>query len=131
MKKILSGYLIGTLFLIGCSANEEQSPSSNQDASNNSEDPQQEELSLSIEGLEVMVENLDVPCSIEKSDSTFYLTERTGTIVKIEGEEVERQRVELEEEVPTASEAGLLGVFVMGRPSLFHNLVIQNTLLIT
>ncbi|REJ09108.1 quinoprotein glucose dehydrogenase [Halobacillus trueperi] len=56
-----------------------------------------------------MAENLKVPWSIQKSEDTFYLTERSGNIVKIEEGEVERQRVELEEEVSTASEAGLLG----------------------
>lgn len=109
MKKILSGYLIGILFLIGCSANDEQNSSSNQDSTNNLEDTQQEETSLPVENLEVIAENLDVPWSIEKLEEKFYLTERPGSIVKIEGEEVERQRVELEKELATASEAGLLG----------------------
>jgi glucose/arabinose dehydrogenase len=96
--------LITAVFLIaGCSENEQQ------DSYNNLEDTQQEELSFPVEGLEVIVENLDVPWSIEKLEDIFYLTERSGNIVKIEGGEVERQSVELEREISTASEAGLLG----------------------
>ncbi|MFD1452799.1 PQQ-dependent sugar dehydrogenase [Oceanobacillus sojae] len=109
MKKILSGHLIGLLFLIGCSPNDEQpSPGSNENTSDNAGDSQ-EELNLSIEGLEVIAENLDVPWSIEQIEDTFYVTERTGSIVRIENGEAERQDVELEHEVSTASEAGLLG----------------------
>ncbi|WP_208639655.1 PQQ-dependent sugar dehydrogenase [Halobacillus trueperi] len=99
MKKILA-LSITTVFLIaGCSENEQP------DSSDNPE----EESSLPVEDVEVMAENLKVPWSIQKSEDTFYLTERSGNIVKIEEGEVERQRVELEEEVSTASEAGLLG----------------------
>ncbi|KIL48375.1 quinoprotein glucose dehydrogenase [Jeotgalibacillus campisalis] len=59
--------------------------------------------------LEVVAENLETPWSIDKLDDVFYVTEREGSIVKIEEGQTERQRVELEEEVSTASEAGLLG----------------------
>ncbi|WP_152658458.1 sorbosone dehydrogenase family protein [Oceanobacillus sp. CFH 90083] len=102
MKKIFSGYLIGVLFLIGCSANEEQGTS-------DSEETPQEESSVPIEGLEVIAENLDVPWSMELIEDTFYVTERAGSIVRIENGASERQEVELEHEVSTASEAGLLG----------------------
>lgn len=93
---------------MACSANNKQNPPGNQNSPNNLEDSK-EEVSSTIEGLEVIAENLDVPWSIEKSDNTFYLTERPGSIVKIEEGEVERQKVELEQEVSTVSEAGLLG----------------------
>lgn len=62
------------LFLIGCTANDEQ-PSENETNENTSE----EEEALPIEGLEVVAENLDVPWSIEKLEDTFYLTERSGS----------------------------------------------------
>ncbi|MYL71741.1 quinoprotein glucose dehydrogenase [Halobacillus litoralis] len=91
MKKIIT-LLISTFFFIaGCSDNK------------------QEESPLPVEGLEVIADNLEVPWSIEKREDTFYLTERSGNIVKIKDGEVERQSVELEEDVSTASEAGLLG----------------------
>lgn len=59
--------------------------------------------------LVVIAENLKAPWSIDKVGSTFYVTERTGSIIKIENGEMERQSVELEKELATASEAGLLG----------------------
>ncbi|WP_176449618.1 sorbosone dehydrogenase family protein [Lentibacillus sp. CBA3610] len=104
VKKImLVPCLLGILFLVGCSENEQQN------SSNEQENSQQEELSLPVESLEVIAENLEVPWSIEKLEDTFYLTERSGSIVEIGNGEVERQTVELEQEVSTASEAGLLG----------------------
>jgi len=59
--------------------------------------------------LEVIAENLSVPWSIEKLGETFYLSERTGSIVKIENGKMERQRVQLEKPLAQAAEAGLLG----------------------
>jgi glucose/arabinose dehydrogenase len=59
--------------------------------------------------LEVIMENLEVPWSIEKLGDTFYLTERAGHIIKIENGKMERQEVELQKELSTAAEAGLLG----------------------
>ena len=59
--------------------------------------------------LEMIAENLEAPWSIEKNENTFYLTERPGNIMKLENGLIERQSVELEKELATASEAGLLG----------------------
>ncbi|WP_237417355.1 PQQ-dependent sugar dehydrogenase [Halobacillus litoralis] len=95
MKKLLTLSITVFFFIAGCS--------------DNPDDNKQEETSLPTEGLEVIADNLEVPWSIEKVEDTFYFTERSGNIVKIEDGEVERQSVELEEEVSTASEAGLLG----------------------
>ncbi|MBD8026203.1 sorbosone dehydrogenase family protein [Ureibacillus sp. Re31] len=61
------------------------------------------------ENTSVVADELNIPWSIDKKDDTFYLSERTGSIVKIENGEVERQKVELEKDLATASEAGLLG----------------------
>jgi glucose/arabinose dehydrogenase len=62
------------------------------------------------EKLTVLAENLTIPWSIEKEKNTFYITEREGTIAKIENGEVERQAVQLDQELSTAAEAGLLGL---------------------
>lgn len=59
--------------------------------------------------LEVIASNLQIPWSIDKSGNTFYLSERVGNVVKIENGRVERQSVNLEKPLSTASEAGLLG----------------------
>ncbi|TDL31227.1 sorbosone dehydrogenase family protein [Jeotgalibacillus sp. S-D1] len=69
----------------------------------------QEEGTVPVQDVEVVAENLEVPWSFEKLEDTIYLTERAGSIVKIENGQTERQSVELEEELSTASEAGLLG----------------------
>lgn len=62
-----------------------------------------------ITDLTVLAENLEVPWSIGKANDVFYVTERPGTIVKIENGEVNRQNVELDNEVSNEAEAGLLG----------------------
>ncbi|SFJ42827.1 Glucose/arabinose dehydrogenase, beta-propeller fold [Halobacillus dabanensis] len=98
MKKILSIIVLTLLFIGGCSENEQQNSGSEQ-TTNGQENPE----------VEVVTENLDVPWSIEKHNDTFYIIERPGNIVKIEEGEVIRQNVELEKEIATASEAGLLG----------------------
>lgn len=67
------------------------------------------ENSQTAESTEVLAENLEIPWSIEKEDDTFYMTEREGTIVQLEDGDLNRQQVDLDEEVSTASEAGLLG----------------------
>lgn len=115
LKKIIATSITAILLIAGCSENEQR------DSSNDLEDTKQEELSLPVEDIEVIADNLDVPWSIEKLGDILYLTERSGNIVKIEGGEVERQRVELEQEVSTASEAGLLG-FVLAPNSSESNL---------
>jgi len=65
-------------------------------------------------GLETIVEHLESPWSIDRHNDTFYLTERTGSIVKADAEGDERQEVELSDELSNASEAGLLG-FVLSQ----------------
>ncbi|WP_420799142.1 PQQ-dependent sugar dehydrogenase [Metasolibacillus meyeri] len=101
MHKIIAVSIAATILASGCFGKEQQNAPT---ISNNT----QQEMPSSVE-LEVIVENLNIPWSIEKQGDTFYLTERVGSIVKIEGEKVERQRVVLEKELSTASEAGLLG----------------------
>lgn len=59
--------------------------------------------------IEVIASNLQIPWAINKVGNTFYLSERSGNIVKIENGKVIRQAVELEQPLSTAAEAGLLG----------------------
>lgn len=89
--------------LVGCSSNKQQ------DVGHNGNEQNAIPSQLENAELEALAVNLNVPWSIEKVKNTFYLTERSGTIVKIENGEMERQSVELEKEIATASEAGLLG----------------------
>lgn len=103
MKNITLLMVLMTL-LAGCFSKTQQTTVQNEQ--NNTSNQQQHNE------LEVIAENLNIPWSIEAANGTFYLTERTGSIVKIENG-IERQRVELKKELATASEAGLLG-FVLG-----------------
>lgn len=83
MKKML---LLATLLLVGC--NEEDVPN---------------------DELQIVAQQLSAPWAIDKHDGTFYVTERTGAIVAITGNDAVRQQVILKRELSTASEAGLLG----------------------
>lgn len=60
-------------------------------------------------GIETVAQGLDTPWSIARSNDVFYLSERPGKIIKIDGNKKTEQQVELEKEVSTAAEAGLLG----------------------
>lgn len=103
MKKAIAISIITIFLIAGCSENEQQN------SLKELESDQQEQSSVPALEQEVIAEDLEVPWSIEKQGNTFYLTERPGNIVKIEDGKVVRQRVELEKELATAAEAGLLG----------------------
>ncbi|CAG9606758.1 PQQ-dependent sugar dehydrogenase [Pseudoneobacillus rhizosphaerae] len=57
----------------------------------------------------VLADNLEVPWSIQKAGDVFYISERPGSIVKVEDGEQVRQRVNLGRPLSEESEAGLLG----------------------
>lgn len=71
--------------------------------------PLTDENTKQADELEIVAENLDVPWSIDETNGTFYLSQRAGSIAKIENGEVEVQQVDLEQTISEASEAGLLG----------------------
>lgn len=98
MKKPFVGLGIALLCITGCSTNEKQPAS----IANNS--------SQTMGQYKTIVTNLEAPWSITKSGGIFYITERTGHIVKVEQGKVIRQDVKLEQTLSTASEAGLLGL---------------------
>lgn len=93
----MAAFLPLTFLFASCSTNE------------TSQENEMTENSQTAESTEVLAENLEIPWSIEKEDDTFYMTEREGTIVQLEDGDLNRQQVDLDEEVSTASEAGLLG----------------------
>ncbi|MFC0471912.1 sorbosone dehydrogenase family protein [Halalkalibacter kiskunsagensis] len=111
MKKVFVIPMFLLLLNAGCTQNDQQNPGTEPgNTSGELENEGQEEQMVSFENLEVIVENLDIPWSIEKLEDTFYLTERPGYIIRMENGEIERQSVELEKNISTAPEAGLLGV---------------------
>lgn len=98
MKK---GFLLLTvLFLAACSGGNERETI---------DEDEMGEAAVTATGREVVAENLQVPWSINKMGQTFYISERNGTVMKIEGDRQSRQKVELEKTLATAAEAGLLG----------------------
>jgi len=98
--KYLAAFMLAIPFMAGCSEGEQQTTGIAQE--NSVDDPKNQRY-------EVLAENLEAPWSIEKLGNTFYLTERAGSIVKVESGKMVRQSVEFEKEISTASEAGLLG----------------------
>ncbi|GLC89080.1 PQQ-dependent sugar dehydrogenase [Lysinibacillus piscis] len=103
MEKLLTLSIATFLLTAGCAENVQPT------FSKSSEQTQPQQSASSVESLDILAENLNVPWSIVKQGETFYLTERSGSIAKVVNGKVERQRVILEKEVSTASEAGLLG----------------------
>jgi glucose/arabinose dehydrogenase len=74
-----------------------------------SKEQQEDEAIVLQPEIEVVAETLRVPWSINKVNETFYVSERTGSIVKIDNGKMERQQIELEKPLAKAAEAGLLG----------------------
>lgn len=91
---------ITSIVITGC-ANTEKKP--------NSSSQEEQQVSKPIAKAEIVADKLHVPWAINKLDRTFYISERTGTIVKIENGQKERQQVELSKPLATSAEAGLLG----------------------
>lgn len=60
-------------------------------------------------GVEEVATNLNIPWSIDHDGKNFYISERTGTIAKVEDGKVERQDVFLKMPLSRAAEVGLLG----------------------
>lgn len=113
MKRILAFFGVLLMIMVACGTDGDSDESDDSDPPLEETEPIEDEEETSDskkdEELTVLAENLQIPWSIQKDDDTIYLSERTGTIAKIENEEVERQVVELEMELSEAEEAGLLG----------------------
>jgi glucose/arabinose dehydrogenase len=103
MLKVGSIFLSMILLMSGCSLFEKENlkPKDQQ---------QQEDEAIVLQPeIEVVAEELMVPWSINKVNQVFYVSERTGNIVKIDEGKMERQQVALEKPLAKAAEAGLLG----------------------
>jgi glucose/arabinose dehydrogenase len=91
--------MISILFLlIGCS-NEKQEEISLQDA----------QQTNTNNNMEIISQDLSVPWAIDWDGTSFYISERTGSIVKITDDKKIRQNLHLEKQLSTAPEAGVLG----------------------
>jgi glucose/arabinose dehydrogenase len=101
MVKVCSILLSIILLISGCSLFEKENLQP--------KDHEEDEAIVLQPEIEVVADTLSVPWSINKVNETFYVSERTGSIVKIDNGKMERQQVELEKPLAKAAEAGLLG----------------------
>ncbi|MDQ0482052.1 PQQ-dependent sugar dehydrogenase [Guptibacillus hwajinpoensis] len=107
------GFILSLLLATGCNIN---------DPTQNDESPTKGGATT-----EVVIENLNVPWEITKSEGTFYLTERSGTIVQFENEKVERQPVNLDVPINDEGEGGLLGLQLSSSFSTSKKAIIYHT----
>jgi glucose/arabinose dehydrogenase len=59
---------------------------------------------------EVIAESLEEPWELQLFDNTFYITERAGNIVSVQGDDEERKPVKFDQSLSNQPEAGLLGI---------------------
>ncbi|WP_404346426.1 PQQ-dependent sugar dehydrogenase [Sutcliffiella horikoshii] len=112
MKKFMLTFALLCLFLAGCTSGMELENESNKEVleTNTSPDKDVKDEQFSITNKEVMATKLNVPWSITKSEDTFYITERTGKIVKIDKEGMKREDIQLDKPLLVYGEGGLLGM---------------------
>ncbi len=96
MLKLMASFGVTLLLLAGCSEKDQQTVMEIGQAKG-------------VNEAEVIAQNLQAPWAIEKIENIFFITERTGAIVKIQDDKTVRQKVQLKQHLSTASEAGLLG----------------------
>ncbi|WP_240951675.1 PQQ-dependent sugar dehydrogenase [Bacillus sp. RO2] len=99
-------------FLTGCTPLVEPENESKNEVleTNTSPEKDVENQQYSITNKEVIATNLNIPWSIAKSGDTFFITERTGKIVKINKEGMTREDIQLERPLLVYGEGGLLGL---------------------
>ncbi len=104
MYKTLIVMIVPFLFVVGCN---------NQD-SNQSEQSEQsysiENVNATVQDSEVIATNLKVPWDIIQTAETFFISQRGGTIIKVDenGEKTEMP-LQMERDVVHRGEGGLLG----------------------
>ena len=114
MKRLMISAISASFILSGCS---NDSKEETEDKGKQTQNEMEHEQSQSddnqehkeTKGIETVAQGLDTPWSIARSDDVFYLSERPGKIIKIDGNKKTEQQVDLDKEVSTAAEAGLLG----------------------
>ncbi|WP_239733286.1 PQQ-dependent sugar dehydrogenase [Mammaliicoccus sp. J-M41] len=114
MKRLMISAISASFILSACS---NDSRDETEDKGKQTQNEMEHEQSQSddnqdrkeTKGIETVAQGLDTPWSIAKSNDVFYLSERPGKIIKIDGNKKNEQQVDLDKEVSTATEAGLLG----------------------
>ncbi|PNY97047.1 MULTISPECIES: PQQ-dependent sugar dehydrogenase [Mammaliicoccus] len=114
MKRLMISAISASFILSACS---NDSKEETEDKGKQTQNEMEHEQSQSddnqerkeTKGIETVAQGLDTPWSIARLDDVFYLSERPGKIIKIDGNKKTEQQVDLDKEVSTAAEAGLLG----------------------
>lgn len=114
MKRLMISAISASFILSACS---NDSRDETEDKGKQTQNEMEHEQSQSddnqdrkeTKGIETVAQGLDTPWSIARSNDVFYLSERPGKIIKIDGNKKNEQQVDLDKEVSTAAEAGLLG----------------------
>ncbi|QYG30207.1 PQQ-dependent sugar dehydrogenase [Mammaliicoccus sciuri] len=114
MKRLMISAISASFILSACS---NDSRDETEDKGKQTQNEMEHEQSQSddnqdrkeTKGIETVAQGLDTPWSIARSNDVFYLSERPGKIIKIVGNKKTEQQVDLDKEVSTAAEAGLLG----------------------
>lgn len=102
MKNLL---LLLILLLAACSSDSEQE-TAGQNGSGQEQDGQFQQEA------ETILTELEIPWDIEKVEDVLLISERTGSIVKMENEGMTRKHVQLKNPLADQPEAGLLGIAV-------------------
>lgn len=114
MKRLMISAISASFILSACS---NDSKEETEDKGKQTQNEMEHEQSQSddnqerkeTKGIETVAQGLDTPWSNARLDDVFYLSERPGKIIKIDGNKKTEQQVDLDKEVSTAAEAGLLG----------------------
>ncbi len=101
-------FIMVVIVLVSACAQDNDSNSSQKDQASQ-ESKTTEETDQGIEK-KVIASNLQEPWEIEQVDSSLYISERTGSIVKVEAGEVNRKPVQFDASLSQQAEAGLLGL---------------------
>ena len=102
MIKKIGLFLIFSLVFLGCSTGELNDEQTEQVVDVNGD--------IEVVSEEILAESLEIPWSITKSENTFYLTERGGSIVKVNDGQIVRESLILTVPVLSIGEGGLLGL---------------------
>lgn len=105
-KVLLLFALSVTLSLTACSAGKSLPADSslNKEGAGSTEQGAEKKASL-----EVLAEGLQTPWALDFQGNTMYVSERKGTVAKIEGTSVKRQAVRLQKPLHAEGEGGFLG----------------------
>jgi glucose/arabinose dehydrogenase len=81
------------------------------DGKNTSEDSEKDAVEVLARQAEVITTDLDIPWNITKQNNTFYLSQRPGYIVKVDGDSGRKtvQNLEVTKKILHSGEGGLLG----------------------